>query len=338
MATQTGSIDLKAVAQAGATAEETTQYFWFNSTDSGAGEGAGAHITETDKATFIADPANGGGNVLIDSDSVEVRDGTTTLAMFGANGAQIGESDGAHTFIDEDGMQIYSVDDNDNLVQLANIGYGNGVNAESGESTAPYYTLGIRANNSANGNYSVAEGNDIVASGFCSHAEGSGTKAYGSLSHAQNYRTVAMYPYQTVIGRYNEYLNDATVKTFTGDGSTVAYQLSSVVQSHAIYVFVNGKFQIQGKDYYLMGGQQVVYFLYTPSAGANIEVIHSFDVAKAPLFIIGNGTSDNARSNALTVDRSGNVELALDTTAASGTDHDLYAAITALGWDSDVIV
>ena len=27
----------------------------------------------------------------------------------------------------------------------------------------------------------------------------------------------------------------------------------------------------------------------------------------------------------------------LDTTAASGVDHDLYAAITALGWQSDVI-
>ena len=27
----------------------------------------------------------------------------------------------------------------------------------------------------------------------------------------------------------------------------------------------------------------------------------------------------------------------LDTTASSGTDHDLYTAITALGWQSDVI-
>lgn len=27
----------------------------------------------------------------------------------------------------------------------------------------------------------------------------------------------------------------------------------------------------------------------------------------------------------------------LDTTSASGTDHDLYAAITALGWQNDVI-
>ncbi len=34
----------------------------------------------------------------------------------------------------------------------------------------------------------------------------------------------------------------------------------------------------------------------------------------------------------------GNAFLSLDTTAASGTDHDLYAAINALGWASDVIV
>ena len=53
---------------------------------------------------------------------------------------------------------------------------------------------------------------------------------------------------------------------------------------------------------------------------------------------IGNGKSSH-RSNALTVDWQGNVELALDTTAASGTtDGDLYAAITALGWQNDVIV
>ena len=55
--------------------------------------------------------------------------------------------------------------------------------------------------------------------------------------------------------------------------------------------------------------------------------------------IVGNGTADDARSNALTVAWDGEVELALDTTAASGTtDGDLYAAITALGWQSDVIV
>lgn len=55
-------------------------------------------------------------------------------------------------------------------------------------------------------------------------------------------------------------------------------------------------------------------------------------------FEIGNGTANDARSNALTVDWDGDVCLALDTTSQSGTDYDLYTAITALGWQNDVIV
>lgn len=93
MATQTGSIDLKAVSQAGATAEEVNQYFWFNSTASGQ-EGAGAHITQKDKTSFVADPANGGGNTLMTSNGMEVRDGTTTLAKFIANAITLGTNDG----------------------------------------------------------------------------------------------------------------------------------------------------------------------------------------------------------------------------------------------------
>lgn len=34
----------------------------------------------------------------------------------------------------------------------------------------------------------------------------------------------------------------------------------------------------------------------------------------------------------------GDIQIALDTSASSGTDHDIYAALVALGWDSDVIV
>lgn len=53
---------------------------------------------------------------------------------------------------------------------------------------------------------------------------------------------------------------------------------------------------------------------------------------------IGNGASNQERTNAFTVDWTGNIEIALDTTAAAGTtDGDLYAAITAIGWESEVI-
>ena len=101
MATQTGSIVLNAID----IAQTTEQYFWFNSVDSGAGEGAGAHITETPQDTFISDPSNGGGNVLIDSDSVDIRDGVTVLATFG-----------------KDGLNVQTEDSNNNTVEIANLG------------------------------------------------------------------------------------------------------------------------------------------------------------------------------------------------------------------------
>lgn len=57
-------------------------------------------------------------------------------------------------------------------------------------------------------------------------------------------------------------------------------------------------------------------------------------------FIMGNGTNTGSgRSNGFAVKWDGETEIALNTSAAAGTvDGDLYAAVTALGWDSEVIV
>ena len=68
----------------------------------------------------------------------------TVLASFTASGATIGKAAGAHTSIDEDGMQIYSVDSLDNVVNLANIGYGEGTTSSGSQGTAPFYTFGKR--------------------------------------------------------------------------------------------------------------------------------------------------------------------------------------------------
>lgn len=57
--------------------------------------------------------------------------------------------------------------------------------------------------------------------------------------------------------------------------------------------------------------------------------------------IVGNGTSDNNRSNAYALTWYGDAHYALDTrnvSAAPADDRALYAAITALGWESEVIV
>lgn len=63
------------------TVKSTSQYFWHTETDTGAG--AGAHITEVPQEDFLDDPTNGGGNTLIRSDGMTVRDGLTELASFG---------------------------------------------------------------------------------------------------------------------------------------------------------------------------------------------------------------------------------------------------------------
>lgn len=54
-------------------------------------------------------------------------------------------------------------------------------------------------------------------------------------------------------------------------------------------------------------------------------------------FMVGNGDI-NKDSNAFAVTWDGNQLLALDETATSGTDAELYSAITSLGWESEVLV
>lgn len=66
-------------------ASNTNQYFWHTET----GADTGAHITEIPREDFLADPTNGGGNLLARSNGVAVRDGLTELAQFGSNGVAL---------------------------------------------------------------------------------------------------------------------------------------------------------------------------------------------------------------------------------------------------------
>ena len=95
-------------------AQETSAYFWYKN---GTGEEVGAHITEIPQEDFLEDPT--GNNVYIDADSIDIRDGTTVLARFGADGAVIGQGDADHIEISDtqivmrtgDGLKVLSIDD-----------------------------------------------------------------------------------------------------------------------------------------------------------------------------------------------------------------------------------
>lgn len=106
MAQQTGSIDLKATKKAHddakKIAEDMNQYFWHTEE----GTDTGAHITEIPREDFLADPDNGGGNLLARSNGIALREGLTELATFGADGARIGKETDSHLVISDESLQL----------------------------------------------------------------------------------------------------------------------------------------------------------------------------------------------------------------------------------------
>lgn len=138
-----------------------------------------------------------------------------------------------------------------------------------------------------------AEGNQTIAAGtYGPHAEGFGSKALAEYGpHAEGYSSVAS-------GNYASHAE--------GLGTTA----SGVNGSHS-----------EGRGSVASGSASHAQNLETIAASDNQTALGKYNVADnadAYAVIVGNGTADNARSNALTVDWSGNVEAAGDITDGSG--------------------
>lgn len=330
MAKTIGSFDLASLKNL---RDDVTQYFWFESNSSSAW-GSGAHVTLYPESQFTDSTSSNymkGQNIIMNTDGFSIRNGglpmmvldndsldfnavdTTqgtyvTMATFGLTGATIGQTSNAHSVIDANGQRFYA---SDGTTQLANIGYGPGTDSSGGTSNAPYYTFGTRYGTV--GNYSVSEGMTTTASGYASHAEGENATASAAGSHAEGYGTSASKSYAHAEGMLTT---------------------SSGQASHA-----EGASTTARGNYSHAGGSNTTASRKSQTVIGEYNVIESGSALTRGTyaFKIGNGASGSP-SDALTVDWDGDVCLALDTTAQSGTDYDLYTAITALGWQSDVIV
>lgn len=105
---------------------------------------------------------------------------------------------------------LYNKDDSEMVIDTSNlISKENPVftgsmsmNRKEG-ATIGEYSVAIGKTVEASGECSHAEGSYAVASGITSHAEGEGTKAYGKSSHAEGSFTTASSNYQHVQGKYN---------------------------------------------------------------------------------------------------------------------------------------
>ena len=253
----------------------------------------GKYNKSNEGATFIV----GNGNINTRSNLMEVGEDLIT----------IGNKDKVYTELDENGQRFYQSNNNNNNNNLiANIGYGEG-QSTSGTAVAPYYTFGYRTTTAPMydpsqtyksgdicmyGDPSVLYVNVIdiktpeawtpshweLARGNYSVAEGGNSVAGGAYSHTEGYGCITAQPCCHAEGTH-------TIACGTDSHAEGRCTIASGLASHT-------------QNYYTKASSH-----YQTALGKYNEE----DTNSTYAIIVGNGTADNARSNALTVDWQGNV-------------------------------
>ena len=155
----------------------------------------------------------------------------------------------------------------------------------------------------ASGTYSHAEGYNTKALGTCSHAEGGyGTTASGNYSHAEGYNTAASGNYSHSEG-YNtmatgNYSHTEGYNTWAWDICSHAAGIGTIANQ---YQYVVGKYS---KD------------TLAPTSTSDTTI-------GAGLFIVGIGSSDDARNNGFRINPAGKA-YATGTLGTSGADYAEY--------------
>lgn len=277
----------QALTSACSDAKNVAQHFWYDAN--------GAHVTEDTQDVYIQDPSAAGGNTLITSNGMDIRNGTTPLASFNATEAVVGQNANgkSRTEVSTGGMQIIQKDSGGTDTAIANLGYGPGKDSSGSTTNAPYYTLGTRSGDI--GNYSVAEGEGVEASGCDSHAEGRSSVASGHWSHAEGY---------SVAEGVNSHSEGDLSQALGAESHAEGYHTeASGVCSHAGGYYTTA----QRKSQTAIGEYNV------------LDTTGSTTTRGKYAFIVGNGTGTSARNNAFAVDWDGGITVANHSTAIGST-------------------
>ncbi len=239
----------------------------------------------------------------------------------------------------------YSLYDSIKVI-ISNLTPNTNINVEITYTTLnPYFylTFGKRLPSSEIGMYSVAEGRDVTASGYCSHAEGNATTASGNFSHAEGSRPTASGYYShaegyntTASGRMSHAEGSATTASGKYSHAEGVGTTASGVCAHAegydtiasgMYSHAEGRGATASGIYSHAGGY------YTEADSANMTAIGKYNTKNSgKAFVIGNGANDRDRSDAFAVDWTGNVYMGLRdcNIADSGTDLSVTSGASTL--------
>ena len=233
---------------------------------------------------------------------------------------------GSYAHIEGDGVTASGV--NSHAEGGGTTASGSCAHAEGGSTNATgNYSHAEGGGTTASGLQSHAEGAGVTASGDCSHAEGGGTTASGDCSHTEGSNTLASKMCShaegtntTASGDYSHAEGESTIASGITSHAEGASTTASSAQAHA----EGGGTTASGLQSHAEGANTVASGTAshaegsaTIAAGANQHVSGKFNIAdnnNTYAEIIGNGTADNARSNARTLDWQGNEVLAGDLT------------------------
>ena len=221
--------------------DSVTNYVW--------NDAAGLHVSTQERSVQ-------GANILLDSDSLDIRNGNSNSeadqTVYASFGREVTVGSRASGSTSGDYSQVFGNDC---------IASGNYSHAEGRSTTAE-------------GNYSHAEGSDTEAKSNCSHAEGSFTHATalyahaegwgsnagghashaegeytitaGESSHAEGRRTIANGKYQHAQGTFNVADDNETYADIIGNGTGNIYE---IIRSNAYNMDWNGNAEFQGEVY-----------------------------------------------------------------------------------------
>ena len=210
--------------------------------------------------------------------------------------------------------------------------------------TDPVFTGSFSQNRKAGstiGTNSHAEGSDTESSGGSSHAEGSSTTASGESSHAEGFTTTASGTYShaegvltTASGKcsHSEGYSTTASKNYShAEGaSTTASGDSSHTEGNCAsatgdFSHAEGNWTIASGESSHAEGDNTIASNYSSHASgklnASMTTGGTFDNTTGTAFVIGNGTSEEALSNAFSVQYDGTVKAKSTITASTTADY-----------------
>ena len=291
-------------------------------------------------------------NVFIDSNSVNIRNGQNVLAKFGTT-TQIGENGKTRVEVDYHSLKLIDLR-NETYFHLSDLRDAYGRLAVEDSFIADGHTRVFDLSyNASNTDYTVTvsdssggdahtailnfifdtaptEGAIITATYYTTSYDAKaitfGTRlsgTVGGMSMAIGTANIASNGRSIAIGMRN---------SATGQGSVAIGRDCKATGEEAFAI----GYETEATHHAVAQNQgtKASSLWQTAMGSYNIE-----DKAGKYALIIGNGDADIRRSNAYAVTFDGDEHLALDTAATTGTiDGNLYAAISTLGWGSEVTV